>query len=101
MRRKFFFFILFSKTLFLLSSSSPVQAKGSLDAFGGEFTVPSYRGSTFLDPKVGFNWAFESSLRFRKGGCCGSDWFACCGCWAREGAQFCRAGLLCQPVAEG
>lgn len=30
-----------------------LQAKGSLDAFGGEFTVPSYRGSTFLDPKVG------------------------------------------------
>jgi photosystem II oxygen-evolving enhancer protein 1 len=29
-----------------------LQAKGSLDAFGGEFTVPSYRGSTFLDPKV-------------------------------------------------
>jgi Manganese-stabilising protein / photosystem II polypeptide len=28
-------------------------AKGSLDGFGGEFTVPSYRGSTFLDPKVG------------------------------------------------
>lgn len=30
-----------------------LQAKGSLDAFGGEFTVPSYRGATFLDPKVG------------------------------------------------
>lgn len=30
-----------------------LQAKGTLDAFGGEFTVPSYRGSTFLDPKVG------------------------------------------------
>jgi photosystem II oxygen-evolving enhancer protein 1 len=28
-----------------------LQAKGSLDAFGGEFTVPSYRGATFLDPK--------------------------------------------------
>jgi photosystem II oxygen-evolving enhancer protein 1 len=26
-------------------------AKGSADGFGGEFTVPSYRGSTFLDPK--------------------------------------------------
>ena len=28
-----------------------LQAKGSLNAFGGEFTVPSYRGSSFLDPK--------------------------------------------------
>ena len=26
-------------------------AKGNADGFGGEFTVPSYRGSTFLDPK--------------------------------------------------
>ncbi len=26
-------------------------AKGTADAFGGEFEVPSYRGSTFLDPK--------------------------------------------------
>lgn len=29
-----------------------LDAKGSLDAFGGEFVVPSYRGSSFLDPKV-------------------------------------------------
>jgi photosystem II oxygen-evolving enhancer protein 1 len=29
-----------------------LAAKGTLDAFGGEFTVPSYRGATFLDPKV-------------------------------------------------
>merc|ERR1711990_676677 len=26
-------------------------AKGSLDNFGGDFNVPSYRGSSFLDPK--------------------------------------------------
>ena len=26
-------------------------AKGTLNAFGGDFTVPSYRGSSFLDPK--------------------------------------------------
>ena len=25
--------------------------QGSADGFGGEFTVPSYRGATFLDPK--------------------------------------------------
>jgi len=30
-----------------------LEAKGTADAFGGEFTVPSYRGSSFLDPKVG------------------------------------------------
>jgi photosystem II oxygen-evolving enhancer protein 1 len=28
-----------------------LNAKGTLDAFGGEFVVPSYRGATFLDPK--------------------------------------------------
>ncbi|DBA83409.1 hypothetical protein WJX82_007135 [Trebouxia sp. C0006] len=28
-----------------------LSAKGSLDGFGGDFTVPSYRGSSFLDPK--------------------------------------------------
>ena len=28
------------------------QAKGTLEGFGGDFTVPSYRGSSFLDPKV-------------------------------------------------
>lgn len=29
-----------------------LNAKGSLGGFGGDFTVPSYRGSSFLDPKV-------------------------------------------------
>ena len=29
-----------------------LEAKGTADAFGGEFTVPSYRGSSFLDPKA-------------------------------------------------
>jgi len=28
-----------------------LDAKGNADAFGGEFVVPSYRGSSFLDPK--------------------------------------------------
>merc|ERR1711998_825062 len=28
-----------------------LNANGSLDNFGGEFNVPSYRGSSFLDPK--------------------------------------------------
>lgn len=28
-----------------------LDAKGTVDGFGGEFTVPSYRGATFLDPK--------------------------------------------------
>ncbi|CAL5226054.1 g8866 [Coccomyxa viridis] len=28
-----------------------LQAKGSLGGFGGDFVVPSYRGSSFLDPK--------------------------------------------------
>ena len=29
-----------------------LAAKGTLDGFGGDFMVPSYRGSSFLDPKV-------------------------------------------------
>ena len=29
-----------------------LDAKGNLDGFGGDFLVPSYRGSSFLDPKV-------------------------------------------------
>jgi photosystem II oxygen-evolving enhancer protein 1 len=28
-----------------------LAAKGTLDGFGGDFLVPSYRGSSFLDPK--------------------------------------------------
>jgi photosystem II oxygen-evolving enhancer protein 1 len=28
-----------------------LEAKGTADAFGGDFVVPSYRGSSFLDPK--------------------------------------------------
>jgi photosystem II oxygen-evolving enhancer protein 1 len=28
-----------------------LSAKGNLGQFGGDFTVPSYRGATFLDPK--------------------------------------------------
>jgi len=28
-----------------------LDAKGSLEGFGGDFVVPSYRGSSFLDPK--------------------------------------------------
>ena len=29
-----------------------LNAKGPANAFGGDFVVPSYRGSTFLDPKA-------------------------------------------------
>ena len=29
-----------------------LDAKGTLDSFSGDFNVPSYRGSSFLDPKV-------------------------------------------------
>ncbi len=29
-----------------------LQASGDLGRFGGTFKVPSYRGSSFLDPKV-------------------------------------------------
>lgn len=35
-----------------------LAAKGTLNGFGGEFIVPSYRGSSFLDPKVRLNTPF-------------------------------------------
>jgi len=34
-----------------LFSVKQLNTSGSLDSFGGEFNVPSYRGSSFLDPK--------------------------------------------------
>jgi photosystem II oxygen-evolving enhancer protein 1 len=34
-----------------LFTAKDLDAKGKLDGFGGSFTVASYRGSTFLDPK--------------------------------------------------
>jgi hypothetical protein len=37
-----------------LFSVKQLVAKGPADAFGGDFLVPSYRGSTFLDPKARF-----------------------------------------------
>merc|ERR1711981_763188 len=38
------------RVAFLLTVKQ-LNATGSLDNFGGEFNVPSYRGSSFLDPK--------------------------------------------------
>merc|ERR1712159_711886 len=38
------------RVAFLLTVKQ-LTANGSLDNFGGEFNVPSYRGSSFLDPK--------------------------------------------------
>lgn len=34
-----------------LFSLKGLNAKGNVDGFGGQFVVPSYRGSSFLDPK--------------------------------------------------
>ncbi|KAL6746327.1 subunit of oxygen evolving complex of photosystem II [Haematococcus lacustris] len=34
-----------------LFSIKQLEAKGNLDSFSGDFSVPSYRGSSFLDPK--------------------------------------------------
>lgn len=36
-----------------------LEAKGTLDGFGGDFMVPSYRGSSFLDPKVPLPTSFR------------------------------------------
>merc|ERR1712039_718744 len=37
--------------LAFLFTVKQLNTSGSLDSFGGEFNVPSYRGSSFLDPK--------------------------------------------------
>merc|ERR1719373_1337074 len=34
-----------------LFSVKQLNTSGTLDSFGGQFAVPSYRGSSFLDPK--------------------------------------------------
>ena len=34
-----------------LFSVKQLDAKGTLESFSGDFSVPSYRGSSFLDPK--------------------------------------------------
>jgi photosystem II oxygen-evolving enhancer protein 1 len=46
-----------------LFSVKQLVAKGPADAFGGDFLVPSYRGSTFLDPKGrGASQGYESAI---------------------------------------
>ena len=39
-----------------------LAANGTLDSFSGDFTVPSYRGSSFLDPKVRYWGADHRSI---------------------------------------
>lgn len=39
-----------------------LEAKGTLNQFGGDFSVPMYRGSSFLDPKVRIYDPFVSSF---------------------------------------
>jgi hypothetical protein len=56
-----------------------LDAKGTVDSFSGDFTVPSYRGSSFLDPKV------RRCLRAR-----------CC-CWGPPGG--CRGRLVSRTGA--
>lgn len=36
----------------LVIAAQELEASGNLTSFGGKIRVPSYRGSTFLDPKV-------------------------------------------------
>ena len=40
-----------------------LDAKGSLEGFGGDFTVPSYRGSSFLDPKARMHHMLVAALQ--------------------------------------
>merc|ERR1711920_844426 len=53
-----------------LFSVKELNTSGTLDNFGGEFKVPSYRGSSFLDPKgrggsTGFDYAIALPGRLK------------------------------------
>ena len=39
-----------------------LDAKGTLESFSGDFNVPSYRGSSFLDPKVRMRNEFSNGV---------------------------------------
>mmetsp|Transcript_7528 Transcript_7528/g.10616 ORF Transcript_7528/g.10616 Transcript_7528/m.10616 type:complete len:267 (+) Transcript_7528:362-1162(+) len=46
-----------------------LDAKGDISSFGGEFAVPSYRGSTFLDPKGrGAATGYDTAVAIPAGG---------------------------------
>jgi len=46
-----------------------LNAKGDISAFGGDFSVPSYRGSTFLDPKGrGAATGYDTAVAIPAGG---------------------------------
>jgi len=46
-----------------------LTAKGDVSAFGGDFSVPSYRGSTFLDPKGrGAATGYDTAVAIPAGG---------------------------------
>mmetsp|Transcript_19093 Transcript_19093/g.28563 ORF Transcript_19093/g.28563 Transcript_19093/m.28563 type:complete len:330 (+) Transcript_19093:67-1056(+) len=46
-----------------------LEAKGDIEGFSGEFSVPSYRGSTFLDPKGrGAATGYDTAVAIPAGG---------------------------------
>lgn len=46
-----------------------LSAKGTLEGFSGDFTVPSYRGSSFLDPKGrGGSTGYDTAVALPAGG---------------------------------
>jgi len=46
-----------------------LQAKGDVSSFSGDFSVPSYRGSTFLDPKGrGASTGYDNAVALPAGG---------------------------------
>ena len=54
-----------------------LSAKGTLDGFGGDFTVPSYRGSSFLDPKVASVYIMQNLFTCQMySSCC--SWIRAC-----------------------
>lgn len=54
------------ETVPFLFTAKQLDAKGTMESFSGDYLVPSYRGSSFMDPKVCFVtlwiWAAELIL---------------------------------------
>ncbi len=81
-----------------------LDAKGTVDSFSGDFNVPSYRGSSFLDPKVRGATAAAAAAAGCRQGCC-FWWCSCdssfyCATAAPAGAAA-RAASRGAPAAAG
>ena len=67
-----------------------LDAKGPLNAMAGDFLVPSYRGASFMDPKVSI-YRFPIQMHARKSYVCAPA----------QASPICLTGALTWPSAWG